>query len=359
MSATVLHFCTYFDRRYLAQGLVLYRSLERHCPEFRLRVFCMDDGTKAALDALALPHLVTISLEELEAHDPALRSVKDTRSMVEYYWTATPAICLFCLEREPELDHIIHLDADLEFYADPALLVDELGDGSVLLTPHRPAPEFEFGMEEFGGFFNVEFELFRADPVGLSALSWWHERCIEWCYKRWIPFRRYGDQAYLDEMARRFEGVVASAHPGGGLAPWNVGGHRLERRNGGLLVDGQPLVFHHFTSLELHANGPLAHRLARRSRAYRLTAAPVPLVWTAGWRLTESQLDMLWEPHVARISAALAELEAVAGEVGNPRQLRPRRAAFHVLRRHLPGPLRSLYWQGWMVRHRIAARFRE
>src|SRR5687768_4919200 len=116
-------FATLFDRRYLARGITLYRSLAAHCPNFRLRVFCLDAETLRALRELALPGVVAVSLEALESHDPALLAVKGTRSLTEYYWTATPAICLFALEREPELDHIVHLDADLEFYADPALLL--------------------------------------------------------------------------------------------------------------------------------------------------------------------------------------------------------------------------------------------
>ncbi len=76
----------------------------------------------------------------------------------------------------------MRLDADVEFYADPALLLDELGEASVLLTPHRTAPEFhDLGdrNDEWGGVFNVQCEVFRGDESGLAALRWWHQRCIE------------------------------------------------------------------------------------------------------------------------------------------------------------------------------------
>jgi len=86
-----LEFCTLLDLRYLARGLVLYRSLRTLHHEARVRVFCMDREAKWALDELALPGLVATGLEELEEYAPELRSVKKTRSWLEYLWTATPA----------------------------------------------------------------------------------------------------------------------------------------------------------------------------------------------------------------------------------------------------------------------------
>jgi hypothetical protein len=339
------HFCTYFDWRYLARGLVLYRSLAQHCENFTLRVFCMDGRTKAALDRLNLPHLIAIQLAELEAHDPALLAVKGTRTPVEYYWTATPAICLYSLERETGLEHIVYLDADLKFYADPAPLFDELGDGSILLMPHLPASEFGEGPDRACGRFNVAFEVFRRDENGLSALHWWHDRCIEWCYER-HQAGRYGDQKYLDDWPERFAGVQVSRHPGAGVAAWNVGDRRLEPQNGRLLVDGRPLIFHHFSSLELHPADPIARWIAGRSAAYRLTPAPAPLVWTTGWRVSERELDLLWDPYVADLGRALGELQQVTDAgVLRPPSLRLRRAAFQVARRRLPRRLRAAYWR--------------
>src|SRR5438067_11548647 len=82
-------FATLFDRRYLPRGLVLYRSLRAHCAAFRLHIFCMDAETKSTLEALELPSAVIVGLDELEEHDPALRSVRAKRSPIEYCWTAT------------------------------------------------------------------------------------------------------------------------------------------------------------------------------------------------------------------------------------------------------------------------------
>jgi hypothetical protein len=179
----------------------------------------------------------------------------------------------------------------------------------------------------------------------MAALTWWHERCIEWCYDRYEP-DRYGDQKYLDEFPDRFDGVRVSSHVGAGLAPWNTSSHRIERYDGGFLVDGQPLLFHHFQSLEIHrATGP-ARTLARASEAYRLTQGGMPIVWTTGWRLTGPELDALWEPYVVRLGYAMRSVASVLGaDAAAPPPPHVTRVAFHVLRRHAPSVARWVYWR--------------
>ncbi len=156
----------------------------------------------------------------LEASDGDLLAVKQSRSRVEYCWTATPSVCLAALDREPHLEGITYLDADLAFHGDPGLLFDEIGDCSTAIVPHRYAPPWRH-FEEMSGVYNVEWITFRRDPNGLEALTWWRERCLEWCYDRFED-GRYGDQKYLDDWPTRFRGVHVLEHLGGGLAPWNV-----------------------------------------------------------------------------------------------------------------------------------------
>jgi SAM-dependent methyltransferase len=296
-------FCTLFDVNYLPRGLVLYRSLADVCSDFRLRVFCMDDEVRELLDRLALPRLVPISLAELEAHDPALRAVKPTRTQVEYCWTATPAVCLHALERERDLDQITYLDADLMFFSEPAPVFDELAGDSVLIVPHRYASQWRHS-EATSGRFNVQFLTFKRDERGLEVLRWWHDRCIEWCYAR-VEDGKMGDQKYLDEWPERFSGVHVLEHPGGGLAPWNVSRYELARQNGRVLVDGRPLVFYHYHSLRLLQPTPPARAAAALLNGYRFRDGPAPVVWTTSYPMSPPELQMIWEPYLEALQREL------------------------------------------------------
>lgn len=243
----MLHFCTYFDSNYLVKGLALYRSLVRHAVSFRLWALCFDDLAYETLQTLALPEVDPISLRDFEEADEELLQAKGNRSRIEYYFSCTPSLPLYILRNCPEVDLITYLDSDLYFLSDPEPIYEELGDGSILIVGHR-YPENSKHRERYGTY-NVGILCFRRDNSGLQCLSWWRERCIEWCYDR-VENGRFADQKYLDDWPTRFPGVVVLQHKGAGLAPWNVESYHLHLDDGQVLVDSQPLVFFHFHGLK-------------------------------------------------------------------------------------------------------------
>jgi hypothetical protein len=102
------------------------------------------------------------------------------------------------------------------------------------------------------------------------------------------------------------------AHPGAGLAPWNSGQHELGRANGGVRVDGEPIVFYHYQSLRLLRAPTGLRRLTLRSHGYRFLRDPSPLLWWTDpeYALPEREVELLWRPYLRGLVAALAELRA-------------------------------------------------
>ena len=97
------YFCTYFDRNYLPRGLALYRSLQRHCPAFQLWVLCMDRVCYDVLAKLGLAGVHPIALDEYEKGDEDLLRAKQNRTPIEYYFTCSPSLPLFVLDRHPQV----------------------------------------------------------------------------------------------------------------------------------------------------------------------------------------------------------------------------------------------------------------
>jgi hypothetical protein len=224
----------------------MYESLLRCCADFHLYVFAFDDASLNYLRSREFPNLTVISLKEFE--DPDLLNVKVGRSAGEYCWTCTSSTILYCLEKFG-LENCTYIDADLVFYADPQVLVNELGDRSVLITEHRYTPEYE--QSKTSGKYCVQFVTIKNDQNGMTVLKWWRDRCIEWCYAR-MEDGKFGDQKYLDDWTTRFAGVHELQHLGGGVAPWNVQQYSFRivdsKIIGNELFSGHdfPVVFYHF-----------------------------------------------------------------------------------------------------------------
>jgi hypothetical protein len=252
--------------------LALYRSLQEHCDDFHLYVIAFDDECRHFLETLHEDRITVIRLSDFE--DEALLTVKPDRTRAEYCWTCTPSTVMYVIKKYL-LDCCTYLDADLYFFSSPQLLMDELGDCSVMITPHRYTPALDRSAES--GKYCVQFITFRNDKRGMEILKWWRNACLEWCFNR-IEDGRFGDQKYLDDWTERFEGVKVLDYPGAGVAPWNMQQYEFSIapdgkltglcRDSGRMFD---VVFFHFHYMQflsdrffiLHAYYPRSEEVMR------------------------------------------------------------------------------------------------
>ncbi|MBC7695252.1 MAG: glycosyl transferase [Burkholderiales bacterium] len=249
-----LNFVTLFNSNYLSRGLVMYQSLQKHCPNSHLYVVAFDDITYNYFHRFPQKNLTAISLEQFE--DEKLLSIKYSRSGGEYCWTCTASTVLYAINTF-KLDHCVYVDADMRFYSNPQVLFDEWGAKSVLITEHRYTSEYDQSL--ISGNYCVQFVGFKNDKEGMKAVNYWRESCIEWCYAR-AEDGKFGDQKYLDDWTTRFKNVHVLEHLGGGLAPWNI--QQYEFHLSGDKITGKELksgnefeaVFFHFHGLKIYKN---------------------------------------------------------------------------------------------------------
>ncbi len=247
--------CTLFDSNYLSRGLALYTSLQHVSAKFHLYVVAFDNKCYDYLLKAALPDMTVISLNGFE--DEALLEIKSTRSVAEYCWTCTPSVILYCLEKY-SLPSCTYIDADMIFYDDPQLLLDEMSSNSVLICEHRHSKDYD--VSDTHGIYCVQFMCFKNTEDGLKVLRWWRERCLEWCYDR-LEDGKFGDQKYLDGWLEQFKGIHVLQHLGGGVAPWNVQQYEFYNSDKKIYLESKsnniryPLVFFHFHGLKFYTNG--------------------------------------------------------------------------------------------------------
>jgi hypothetical protein len=250
----MLNFCTLFDSNYLSRGLALFESLKMVSSGFHLYIVAFDEESYRYLASIGEKDLTVISLSEFENED--LLKVKPGRSAAEYCWTCTPSIISYCIENY-QLPSCIYVDADMIFYHDPQILLDELNNDSVLITEHRFTKDYDVSATH--GVYCVQFMYFKNDSRGLEVLHWWRDRCLEWCFA-YLEDGKFGDQKYLDDWTSRFSGVHVLKHPGGGLAPWNIQQFSLQEINNKIFISDRkngnsyPLVFFHFHGLKFYSD---------------------------------------------------------------------------------------------------------
>lgn len=246
------YFCTYFDINYLPRALVMFASLRCHQPEATLFALCLDDLSFDLLTELKPSGLHPVKLSELEEADKELLSVKQDRRLIEYYFTISPCLPRYLLEKFPEVDILTYVDADLFFFASPEPLYQELDDDSVLIIPHRFPPLDQHDLNCYG-IYNVGYLSFRNDSNGKACLNWWRDRCLDWCKDEVDEANdRFADQKYLDQFPVLFDRVIISGHKGANVAPWNLATFPFTIISDTTAeIGGDDLVFYHFQGLQL------------------------------------------------------------------------------------------------------------
>ncbi|MCW3464709.1 hypothetical protein [Chitinophaga nivalis] len=297
---TTLYYCTLFDSNYLSRGLAMYESLAAVCDTFHLYVFAFDDKCLQVLRKMQLPKMTVISLAEFE--DPELLRVKPGRSRAEYCWTCSSSTILYCIQTY-ELGHCTYIDADLYFYNNPRVLMDEMGNHAVMITEHRYTPMYD--KSKLSGKYCVQYITFRNNRWGMEALQWWREACLEWCYDRHED-GKFGDQKYLDDWLTRFTNVWVMENLGGGLALWNIQQYEVFRSAGKLrcreIGTGKEFepIFYHFHYLKYFTDHTieLGRRLIAPAVKKLLYKPYVAALETAKRQIGE--IDHSFDPHGAR-----------------------------------------------------------
>jgi hypothetical protein len=246
-------YCTYFDSGFLTRGIVMLRSLRRHDPAAGILVLALDGLCARVLRDEFASDLRVIEAEDLHAADPVLRNIREHRSAWAYYMTQTPFFALFTMESDPRPEAVILIDADTWFFSDPSPMFGEIGAASVAFSSHR----FHAATRHLAiyGLYNAGCIYWRSDENSRRCLADWRDDCLVWCAEQPQPDGRFLNQGYLNRWPERYTGVHVIQHPGANLAPWNVDGQVLAENGEGVTVDGQPLIFYHFSGLNRDVEG--------------------------------------------------------------------------------------------------------
>jgi len=244
----LLNFTTFFDYNYLTKGVLLYNSLLNVIKTpFNLYILCLDEKTYNFfnLNKDDFKYIQLLKIVDFELENQELQFAKQNRTLVEYYFTLSPILPLYLLKKF-KLDHICSMDADLFFYNSPEKYFDYLNQYSIIITPHKFSKELS-DREKYG-LFNVSFQIFKNDEIGIGCLTKWKNQCIEWCKDQYDEINmRFADQKYLDNWKDDFKNSLFILEGSDtGLAIWNINNYKLKFYKNNLYSNNTKVIFFHF-----------------------------------------------------------------------------------------------------------------
>lgn len=245
-------FCTVISRFRLYQAIAMFCSLQEVLKDHIMYVLCVDDDTHRLISRMGWRRIRLLHLCELR--NESLNRLKDRR-INEYCWTLKPLLIEAVFSRDPQIDRVTYVDADLFFFSDPSVIFRNQPNCSVLLSRGdivipSLAPENKVKLQSLLGKYNSGFISFKRDETGLECLNWWKNRCLESCVSK-PEEGLFGDQKYLDEMPVKFPNVCEIRTPGVNIGHWNRALYQYSIVNGKIHAGENRLVCYHFSGFRV------------------------------------------------------------------------------------------------------------
>ena len=242
------YICTYFDFNFLPRGLALYSSIKRYHNNFMLYALVFDEESYEYLLNKKLENLIPISFKEYDDYYKTSKEKFDDAK--QYYFSATPNLCLYLLEKFKEIDILLYLDADVYLFNSLNTLYDEFGNSSIGICPHRLHPILRFLSKDHGRF-NVGVNLFRNSDESRRCLADWKVECDGWykC-KSGYHLEYFSNQIFLNDWIGKYKEIKVIENIGVDVAPWNAANYNFSFQSNEFLVNGKPIIIYHFSALK-------------------------------------------------------------------------------------------------------------
>jgi hypothetical protein len=174
-------------------------------------------------------------------------------------------------------DRIYYFDPDITLFHRLDDLEARLDRSSVLLTPHQTEPQPADAEQAIidneicslqHGVYNLGFLAVRMTVEGRRFIDWWADRLRRFCYAN-IPVGLFTDQRWIDLAPAFFDDIRIVREPQYNVATWNMTHrHAAGRIPDGVTINGQPLVFYHFSGFDSGAQEVMLERYGSHSPVF-------------------------------------------------------------------------------------------
>lgn len=248
-----MHIFTSITSNYIPKARVLAESVKTHVPgaEFHL-LLC--DRPPRDFDLESEPFDALILLEDLDI--PGRDAWAFQHNVVELC-TAVKGLGFAWLFNKCGAEKVVFLDPDIVVFSPLTRIAELLDEHSIVLTPHQTEPEssrsaiLDHEVSSLKhGVFNLGFLAVRNSEEGNRFVTWWGERLREFCYDD-KGAGLFTDQKWIDLAPAFFSDIAILREPQFNVSTWNISHRQLSGSLAdGVMVNGQPLCFYHFSGLD-------------------------------------------------------------------------------------------------------------
>ena len=240
---------TIVSNNYLHFARTLLQSVAQHHPD-AARYCVIVDRDPAPARALA-QEFDTLVLDELSLPDG--QDFLFQYTVLELNTAVKPWAMQHLLRQGHE--QVFYIDPDIRLYNPLTEVQALLGQGAdIVFTPHLLDPiTDDYRPTELdirrAGTYNLGFCAVRNTPNTHRYLEWWQGKLHHHCIVE-VDKGIFVDQSWMDLVPGMFERVAVLRHPGYNIAYWNLAQRTVSLDDAGqTLVNGQPLVFFHYSGL--------------------------------------------------------------------------------------------------------------
>ncbi len=243
---------TICSNNYLGQAKILQTSFLEHNPDYKFFIGLVD-LLDTSIDYKNEFNDSVIVIEEKII--PGFDSFVEKYDIVELNTAIKPFLFKYLIQQyKPTYIH--YLDPDIKVYGSIGVIDAELGNKSMLLTPHFYSPVPDDGLTPFEnlalnhGIYNLGYLGVNANHAeAIKCLDWWGLRTSHHGYSK-VEAGFFVDQLWINLVPIFFKDVVITTHFGCNVGPWNLHERFFENKGKTVVMDGdkKPLLFYHFSS---------------------------------------------------------------------------------------------------------------
>ncbi len=232
---------------YLAQAKTLFESIKQTNADWKFIIGLVDKNDKNT--DLSFLECEVIEVEQLAI--PGFDKMVKQYTIVELLTSAKPFYFEWLFNKYADAEVVVYFDPDIMIFQPLTKLENSLKQFDIMLTPHYTTPindtclPTELHVMQTG-IFNLGFIAVKRSANSFNMLAWWQSRLKDQCL---IDLSRglFVDQLWANLIPAYFNKVLIEKYPGYNMAHWNLHERRLEKINGEWFVNGQPLIFYHFS----------------------------------------------------------------------------------------------------------------